>query len=63
MPEEEEEVISTGPDAVMEYTAQLLAVMQEQAEAQRGVATLGQQSSSLSGWEHANDVMQPQHRM
>ena len=62
MPEEEEEVISTGPDAVMEYTAQLLAVIQEQAEAQRGVATLGQHSS-LSGWKHANDVIQPQHRL
>ncbi len=38
----EEEGISTGPAPVMEYTAQLLAVMQDQAEARGGVATLGQ---------------------
>ncbi|KAL0030531.1 hypothetical protein WJX79_002190 [Trebouxia sp. C0005] len=35
-----EEAISTGPETVMEYTSQLLAVMQEQAEARGGVATL-----------------------
>ncbi len=43
-----EEAISTGPEAVMEYTSQLLAVMQEQAEARGGVATLGQSLHGLS---------------
>ncbi len=43
-----EEAISTGPETVMEYTSQLLAVMQEQAEARGGVATLGQSFHVLS---------------
>ena len=43
-----EEAISTGPETVMEYTSQLLAVMQEQAEARGGVATLGQSFHGLS---------------
>ena len=43
-----EEAISTGPETVMEYTSQLLAVMQEQAEARGGVATLGLSLHGLS---------------
>ena len=43
-----EEAISTGPEAVLEYTSQLLAVMQAQAEARGGVATLGQSFHVLS---------------
>ena len=45
--QEEEEAISTGAEAVMEYTAQLLAVIQRQAEEGGGVATLGQSSYSV----------------
>ena len=44
---QEEDAISTGPEAVMEYTAQLLAVMQDQAEERGGVATLGQSSCAV----------------
>lgn len=40
--QEEEEVISTQPEAVMEYMAQLLAIMQDKAEARGGVAVLGE---------------------
>ena len=45
--QEEEEAISTGAEAVMEYTAQLLAVMQGQAEERGGVATLGRSSCAV----------------
>ena len=38
---EEEEAISTTPEAMMEYTVQLLAIMQDKAEARGGVAVLG----------------------
>ena len=38
---EAEEAISTGVEAVAEYTTQLLGIMQDQAEARGGVATLG----------------------
>ena len=41
MQEQEEEVIRTQPEAVMEYTAQLLGIMQDKAEARGGVAVLG----------------------
>ena len=41
VPEQEEEVIRTQPEAVMEYMAQLLAIMQDKAEARGGVAVLG----------------------
>lgn len=43
--EEEVEGISTAPEAVMEYTAQLLAVMQGKAESRGGVAVLGESST------------------
>lgn len=42
MAEQEEEAISTAPEAVMEYTAQLLTIMQEKAESRGGVAVLGE---------------------
>lgn len=47
---EEEEVISTQPEAVMEYMAQLLAIMQDKAEARGGVAVLGE--SLIKGTLH-----------
>ena len=40
--EGEEEIIDAGPEAVREYVAQLLAVMQDKAEDRGGVASLGQ---------------------
>ena len=44
-----EEAISTAPEAVLEYTEQLLAVMQHKAESRGGVAVLGESSMFAAG--------------